>query len=138
MTFTAYWPIIEFAYVYALLALYRVVDRRFRLSSRSTACRTIQQFVDLYSGPDFLMHFKYSAILNVVFVTFMYGLDLPMLFPLAFAFFVIQYIAERLCITYFFKKPPMFDEKLNASALDTLKWAPLFMLFFGYWALGNR
>mmetsp|Transcript_39255 Transcript_39255/g.37673 ORF Transcript_39255/g.37673 Transcript_39255/m.37673 type:complete len:291 (-) Transcript_39255:46-918(-) len=84
------------------------------------------------------MHFKYSAIMNVVFVTFMYGLAIPVLFLIAFAFFVIHYIAEKLCITYFFKKPPMFDEKLNASALDMMKWAPAFMMLFGYWVLGNR
>jgi len=29
------------------------------------------------------MHFKYSMIMVVTFVTFMYGLAMPMLFPLA-------------------------------------------------------
>jgi len=41
MTFTAYWPIIEFSYVYAMLAFYRVLDRRFRLNKRFTACKSI-------------------------------------------------------------------------------------------------
>jgi hypothetical protein len=32
----------------------------------------------------------------------------------------------------------MFDEKLNMSALGTMKWAPFFMMIFGYWTMGNR
>lgn len=84
------------------------------------------------------MHFKYSAILNITFVTFMYGLAIPLLFPIALICFVIMYMVERLCLTYFYKKPPMFDEKLNESALGMLKWAPVFMMLFGYWTMGNR
>jgi len=41
-------------------------------------------------------------------------------------------------LTYYFKKPPMFDEKLNESVIGTLKWAPVFMMIFGYWIMGNR
>jgi len=94
--------------------------------------------VNLYSGPDYLMHFKYSGMLNVTFVTFMYGLAIPLLFPIAFTYFVVLYIVEKLCLTYYFKKPPMYDEKLNESVIGTLKWAPVFMMIFGYWIMGNR
>jgi hypothetical protein len=84
------------------------------------------------------MHFKYSAIMNATFVTFMYGLAVPLLFPIALLFFFVIYSVEKLCLTYFYKIPPMYDEKLNASALGILKWAPVFMMFFGYWIIGNR
>jgi hypothetical protein len=92
----------------------------------------------MYSGPDYLMHFKYSSILNVVFVTFMYGLAIPLLFPIAVLYLIVMYCIEKLCITYYFKRPPMFDEKLNNSALSTLKWAPIFMMAFGWWIMGNQ
>ncbi len=85
-----------------------------------------------------MMHFKYSAMLNVTFVTFMYGLAIPLLFPIAMTYFIVLFVMEKLLITYFFKKPPMFDEKLNESAIGTLKWAPVFMMIFGYWMFGNR
>ena len=32
----------------------------------------------------------------------------------------------------------MYDEKLNESAIATLKWAPVFMMLFGFWIMGNR
>jgi len=83
------------------------------------------------------MHFKYSGILNVLFVCFMYGLAIPMLFPISLMAFTVLYTMEKLTITYFFRQPPMFDEKLNKSAISKMKWAPIFMMFFGYWCLSN-
>ena len=94
--------------------------------------------MNLYSGPDHLMHFKYSAMMNVTFVTFMYGLALPLLFPIGMAFFIFLYVMERLLLTYYYKKPPMYDEKLNLSVIATMKWAPVFMMMFSYWVMGNR
>ena len=84
------------------------------------------------------MHFKYSAIMNMVFVTFMYGLAIPLLFPIAAIYFIVLYTVEKLCITYYYKKPPMYDEKLNESAIGTLKWAPVFMMIFGFWIMSNN
>ena len=37
------------------------------------------------------MHYKYSTLLNVVFVTMMYGLGMPILFPIACLSMVILY-----------------------------------------------
>jgi hypothetical protein len=39
----------------------------------------------LYSGSDYVIHFKYSGILNIVYIAFMYGMGLPLLFPIAAA-----------------------------------------------------
>lgn len=36
------------------------------------------------------------------------------------------------------KQPPALDDKLTMNALDMLKYAPLLMLFNGYWMLSNR
>lgn len=76
--------------------------------------------------------------MNITFVTFMYGLALPLLFPIALLAFFILYVTERLTITYYYKKPPMYDEKMNEAALGILKWAPFFMVIFGFWQLGNK
>lgn len=59
------------------------------------------------------MHAKYAMILNVVFMTFMYGVSVPLLFPLAFVFFVVSYYIEKISLAYFFRKPPMYDDFLN-------------------------
>ena len=84
------------------------------------------------------MHFKYATIVNTIFVTFMYGFALPILFPIAAFTFFNYYLVERILITYYYQKPPVYDEKLNSTAINVLKWAPLIMMFFGFWILGNR
>ena len=84
------------------------------------------------------MHFKYSNILVQVFVSFAYGLFLPLLFPIAMIGIFNMYVVERLSLAYYFRQPPVYDGKLNAQVLSILKWAPFFMLCLGYWALGNR
>lgn len=68
----------------------------------------------------------------------MYGLAIPLFFPIALLYLIIMYIVEKLLITYYYQKPPMFDEKLYLSALSTLKWAPLFMMTFGFWMFSNQ
>ena len=37
----------------------------------------------LYSGGDYVIHFKYSGLLNIAYITMMYGMGMPILFPLA-------------------------------------------------------
>lgn len=83
------------------------------------------------------MHFKYSAILTCIFVTFMYGIALPELFPMTAFTFFNYYVVEKFLIAYYYRKPPIYDGELNKISLDSMKFAPLFMLFFGYWCMGN-
>lgn len=42
------------------------------------------------------MHFKYSSIMVQVFVSFMYGMAIPALFPIAFLGIFNMYVVERL------------------------------------------
>lgn len=99
---------------------------------------TIQEYVNLYAGPEVEIHFRYSAILNIVFVTFTHGIALPILFPIAVVGFVNMYLSEKYMFAYFYRKPPLFDNKINEGALNILQVAPLFLIGMGYWQLSNR
>jgi hypothetical protein len=92
----------------------------------------------VYSGPVFFIHYKYSAILNIAFVTMMYGMGLPVLFPIAAFSFLTLYVMEKLLLHYVYREPPMYDEKLNKNALSILTYAPVLFLAFGYWMLSNK
>jgi hypothetical protein len=56
-------------------------------------------------------------MLNIVFMTFMFGAGMPILFPIALGSFLIFYVVERLCLAYSSQKPPMFDDQLNYEAI---------------------
>jgi hypothetical protein len=89
-------------------------------------------------GPDFFVHYKYSAILNITFVTMMYGVGLPVLFPIASASLLVLYLIEKLSLYYSYREPPMYDASLNKNALSILTWAPILFLAFGYWMLSSK
>lgn len=85
-----------------------------------------------------MMHYKYSTVMTSVFVCFMYGTFIPILFIITCFGLFNLYIVENLCIHYWYRKPPMYDEKLIKKALGILHLAPIFMFTMAYWALGNK
>lgn len=93
--------------------------------------------MNLYGGPDHLMAPKYSALLNTMCVCMMYALCIPELLWVAALTFMIYYLTDKFLITYYYKRPPMYDDKLNTTALEMMKFAPIIMCFFGYWCMGN-
>ena len=83
------------------------------------------------------MSYKYAAILNQIWVTLMYGVAIPILFPIAAFAMFNYYMVDRFLLTYYYRKPPIYDDKLNKAALSAMIYSPLLMLFFGYWCMGN-
>jgi hypothetical protein len=107
----------------------------FTISTKKTGTAA---YIALYSGPEYVLHFKYSGVVNVVYVTMMYGVGMPLLFPIAAANLFTQWICERIALAYLVKLPPALDQKLTVNAITLLKWAPLLLLFNGYWMLSNK
>lgn len=138
MLFNVYWPVIEFFVFAGMRQAKRLLDNGFSRNTMKTKKTTLQQYIEIYSGPVFFIHYKYSAILNIVFVTMMYGMGLPILFPVASLSLLTLYCVEKTMLHYCYREPPMYDEKLNTNALSILTWAPCLFLSFGYWMLSNK
>ena len=136
--FNIYWPVMEFFAFYGMRFVFRLLDKSFKIGSNSTKKTTIQQYIELYSGPVFFIHYKYSSILNIVFVTMMYGIGLPILFPIAAGSLFVLYMMEKIMIHFSYRAPPMYDEKLNNNVLTVLTYAPLLFLSFGHWMLSSK
>lgn len=84
-----------------------------------------------------MMHFRYSSIMVQVYVAFMYALFMPIIVPIALFGIFNMYVVERLALAFYYRQPPMFDEKLNSRAIDFLQGAPVMMFLTSYWAFGN-
>lgn len=138
MLFNVYWPVFEFFVFFGIRSLKRALDRGFSCNFEKTKTSNIQMYIEIYSGPVFFIHFKYSSILNITFVTMMYGLGMPVLFPIASIAILILYCMEKLMLHYSYREPPMYDESLNKNALNILTWAPLLFVSFGYWMLSSK
>jgi hypothetical protein len=92
----------------------------------------------LYSGGDYVIHFKYSGMLNIAYITLMYGVGMPVLFPLAVINYWNQYVAERIIVAYYMKAPAALDDSLTVNCINKLKFAPMLFLLNGAWMLGNQ
>jgi len=137
MIFNVYYPIIEVAMYWGLRVLFRCMDRGCKLSG-PTKSTSIQGYVSTYQGPMYFMHYKYSSILTIVYMTMMYGFGMPVLFPIAMLSFLILYFVEKLMLFYGYVLPPMYDERLSNDVLSKLQFAPLLYVIFGYWMASNQ
>jgi hypothetical protein len=123
---------------YGIRSLKRLLDYLKRGEGTKTNTKTIQEYINLYAGPVYFLHYKYSSILNIVFITMMYGAAMPILFPIAFVSLSSLFMLEKFMLYYVYQAPPAYDERLNNAVLDILSYAPLLLLSFGYWILSNK
>ena len=84
------------------------------------------------------MYFKYSSINVQIIINFMYGISVPILFFVTLYGLITMYICEKLQLAYYYRKPPIYDGSLTNDSLSILMFAPVFLLIFGYWVMGNR
>lgn len=138
MIFNAYYPLLEFIGYWFMRAAFRCMDRSYGCDEYKTKKTSIQAYENVYSGPVYMMHYKYSTILNVCFVTFMYGFGLPILFPVAILAFLILYFVEKTMLYYSYRMPPMYDEKQSEMVIRIVQFAPVFYLAFGYWMCSSK
>ena len=108
MVIMAMFPYVEFVMFGGVKVLLRMLDSgcyffRKNDSEMRTRKKTQRQYINLYAGPEYLMHFKYSSILVQVFVSFMYGMFIPILFPITLFGIFNMYVVERLCLAYYFR-----------------------------------
>ena len=136
--FNVYYPILEVAMYWGLRVLFRCLDRGCcRYKTGTTKSTSIQGYISVYQGPLYYMHYKYSSILCTVYITFMYGFGMPILFPIAMLSFLVLWVVEKLYLFYGYIMPPMYDERLSQDVLSKLQFAPLLYLCFGYWIASN-
>ena len=98
---------------------------------------SMAQFINLHLSPEYFLHFKYSDCLNVVYITFMYGIGMPVLFPIAALAFLNNWICERLIVSWYMRLPPALDDHLIKNILMMLKYAPMIFVMNGYWMISN-
>jgi len=138
MILNAFFPIIFQVMDDTIAWLMLKLDNGWSNDVYKTKKTQVSQYVALHSGPQYIVHFKYSTVFNVTFVTLMYGVGMPILFPVAILNYVIFWCLERYHMAYTYQLPPSLDDKLTKNAVSILKFAPILFLFNGYWMLSNR
>lgn len=76
-------PYVGLVTAFAVPFVMRLLDRKFSSDMYKTKKTSMAAYKDLFSGKDYVIHFKYSGILNIVYITMLYGVGMPILFPIA-------------------------------------------------------
>jgi len=83
MVINSIMPWVQCTVAFLVPRLKRGLDNGFTQDPYKTKKTSIQNFKALYTGAEYLIHFKYSDCLNVSYIAMMYGLAMPLLFPIA-------------------------------------------------------
>ena len=76
--------------------------------------------------------------MNLVFVPFIWGGVLPILFPIATLGLVIMYVVERFMVYYSYAHPPMLDDTLSQMTIKSFYLCPILLCFTTAWAFSNQ
>ena len=141
MLINAFFPVIMQVIADLQVWLFRRMDQGWEKDPMERPYKTkltqVSQYVEMYSGPPYIVHFKYSSVFNCVYVTMLYGVGLPIMFPIAVLTFAIFWSLERYHMAYSYRLPPSLDDKLTKNAVRVLKFSPVMLLANGYWMLSQ-
>ena len=147
MATLCFMPLLNIFIVFALEQYKRGFDSGFILCPRKhkekallyykTKVTTKAKYINMYAGPEYALHSAYASVILMVFMTFIYGLFLPIMFPLCCLGIYITLSVEPAMLSYIYKKPANYGDKMDIRAVQLLKLAPIAMFSFGYWAFSN-
>jgi hypothetical protein len=115
----------------------RCCDRGCKLSAKNTKQLTQADYEDLNTGDVFMLEYRYSNLLTVMMVTMMYGSGIPILYFIAFIFYVVTYWMDSFLLFNFYRKPLNFDKFLAESTLRWFKLAILLHVLGGAMMFSN-
>jgi len=115
----------------------RCSDRGCGWSKKSTRRANQEDWVKLYTGPEFLVDFRYAQILTVLFVCFIFCSGLPLLFLSTFLNLLAVYWMDKIFLLKFYQLPRPFDDKLENTVRKGLFLVLFFHLIMAVWSYGN-
>jgi len=101
-------------------------------------CRRKDYKPNTHLNEEFPFVRRYATILSTVFICFTYGFGIPLLFIVTFFIILVQYILDKLLITYYFKERVEQNDLLNRTALNILKYGIVVFMFFGGWIITSN
>lgn len=133
-------PFIDFLTEYIEVSIHRCYARKYVYKKRSSAedKHDFLKYLDVSAGPEYCFHSKLANTALLLFFTITFGPILPILYPIGLASALVQYLTDKLFLSYFYRLPPKYSEELTLQIIETMMFAPLISLLVSYWAFGNR
>ena len=72
----------------------------------TTRSKSIFEYKNVYLGDQYIIYSTYADILQVIFTVMLYGIGIPMLFPIGLLYIMMHYIFDRIDLAYNYSRPP--------------------------------
>jgi hypothetical protein len=133
-------PFIDFLADYIELCVHRWHSRNFVYNKNPEKYdkNDFLKYIDLFAGPEYSFESKLANTTMLVFITLILGPMMPLLYPIALVAVIVQYFTDKIFLTYFFRLPPKYSERLTIQNIKMMLLAPILSLMVNYWAFGNR
>jgi len=128
-------PIIKVIFV-LLQKLSRCCDRGCGCDEKYTSKKTQVAYENLYMGPEFIVDFRYSQILTLTFVCFLYSGTMPFLYLSTFVQLFITYFFDKFFLLRVSKLPKNYDENLENVVRTAMFPSIVIHLAFTIFAFG--
>lgn len=131
-------PYVNLLLAVALALVSRGIDTGFTYDPFRTKKASMLNYKRVYAGGEFQIHTKYTTVMNIAFTAMMYGLSMPVLFPLAGLSIYSMRVCNRIQVAWLDRLPPAMNDSITRQVLNVLKFSPLFLIFNGYWLMDNK
>lgn len=105
-----------------LFCIKRCWDRRCTYNLHKSRKLIQQDYEDVNTGNEFMLEFRYSNILAILAVIFMYSSSMPILYCFGVFYFFITYWIDKVLLFHYYKKPVMFDSFIARKSLNWFKY----------------
>jgi len=113
-------------------------DTGFSNNPYMTKKTNVHTYKAVYSGEQQKIHFLYAETLSITYCTMLYGLHMPILFPLAAFAISNKRFCQRYLLGRYYRLPPSTDDQMTKQFFFILQFAPLCLVFNGYWLIDSR
>lgn len=116
--------------------LKRCFDRGCSRNERRTRTLVQEDYENINTGSDFMLEDRYSNLLTVLSVTFLYSGGMPILYMVATLFFFFTYWMDKCLLFRCYRRPVSFDNYLAKKTLEYFKYFLMlhiigFLLMYG-------
>ena len=88
-----------------MYACKKCCDRGCTCDRRKTKQLVQEDYENINTGNEFMFEFRYSSLLTVLAVAFLYSGGMPVMYPTAATFFYITYWIDKCLILRYYRRP---------------------------------
>ena len=116
----------------------RCLDRGWTCNKKRTRKIFQTDYESLYLGPEYLIEFRYSNMITMIFLALMFGAGMPILYFFASWIFLITYWIDKLTLLRIYRKPPCYGVEVMKFSRDILTVAIILHFGFAFWMYSNQ